>query len=275
VTLVQDLDLRDLLTIVMVPGSRLSIEILDDDIGVGSPRFRQLFARQALQLVQSSPDSSTQRLGNVLWNSCVSDRDLRKACEALLEASATPPQLSLTAYMVLGQWEERTGALAAWARQLLYRNLRRLDQNQKRRLYKVAKRYPDGPLKACLLGSPPSSRRPRPLEGELRRYIGLASLDPNLRQAATLMLSRFALDSSSRAGERLTQRHSSKLPDPPSGSAILANPELRDLLASAMSEMASRDWESALLVRDIVAGWIEREPVGRILVERYFPDLLR
>jgi hypothetical protein len=135
VTLLEDINTNDLLAMLVVPGARLAMDILDDNIAAQAPRYRHLFAKHALELLNFGPDDATYRLADSLRGVCEAHPPTRRMVENAIERALTTNEpASVAAVTVLARWEQGTGALAASARQRLHRLLRTLNQDQQRAL---------------------------------------------------------------------------------------------------------------------------------------------
>jgi hypothetical protein len=161
VTLLEDVDTDSLLTMLVAPGAQLAIDILNDDIAAQAPRYRLLFAKRTLELLDHPPDAAIAQLGHTLRGVCETHPQTRLMVEnAVDRALATKGPSSVAAVMVLAQWEQATGGLATSARQRLHRLVHGLDQHQRRVLAPLAEMYPRSPLQA-LASVDPLPRRDR------------------------------------------------------------------------------------------------------------------
>ena len=117
VTLLDDLDTSNLFAMLVMPGARLAIDILADDIAIQAPRYRHLFAKRAMRRLASPPEATTHRLAYVLGDACEAHPPTRLMVgNAIDRAFASGGQTSVTPVMVLVMWEDGAGALAASAR---------------------------------------------------------------------------------------------------------------------------------------------------------------
>jgi hypothetical protein len=114
VTLLEEVDTDSLLAMLVAPGAQLAMDVLDDDIAAQAPRYRLLFAKRALELLDHPPEAATSRLGHTLRRVCEAHPPTRLMVDnAIDRALASKGPLSVAALMVLAQWEEGTGGLAA------------------------------------------------------------------------------------------------------------------------------------------------------------------
>jgi hypothetical protein len=267
VTLLEDVDTDDLLAMFVAPGAQLAVDILDDDIAAQAPRYRHLFAKRALELLDHPPDLATSRLGDVLRGVCEAHPPTRLMVDNAIErALATRGPASVAATMVLARWEQGTGRLAASARQRLHRLLHSLDQPQRRVLAPLAFLYPQGPLQALALVDPLPRAKPGRLADRLRRHLHIADLDADSNRQVELLLERLRRVwlKLQEPGSALYQVVYDDGPLPDDGDA-LANPMVQDVIVTAAGELAVRDWQTAGVLRGVLASWLARRPAGQHL----------
>jgi hypothetical protein len=278
VTLLQEVDTESLLAMLVLPGARLAIDILDDDIAAQAPRYRRLFAKRALELLEFAPEFAveavTQRLADTLLEVCQADPQIRgmvdQALQRALVAKTVPATVSAMA--VLAQWEQSAGPIPTTARQQLLRMVNSLDRRSKQALAPLAFRYPDGPLRALLVDDPLRNRKMRPgnLANRVRAHVQVGHLEPQTRQQVDLLLDRVARVRLVPQAKRsalydVDYKYDDGLPD---DDKVLADSEVQGVIVTATEELAMRDWQTAGVLRGILANWFARRPAEDLLLGR-------
>jgi hypothetical protein len=274
VTLLEDVDTDSLLNMLVLPGAQLAMDILNDDIAAQAPRYRLLFAKRALELLDYPPDAASSRLGDTLRGVCEAHPPTRLMVEnAVDRALATRGPSSVAAVMVLGQWEQATGGLATSARQRLHRLVHGLDKHQRRVLAPLGEMYPRSPLQALAAVDPLPKARSGRLANRVRRYVHTAGLATDSKRQVELLLERL------RRVRIEVQEPGSALYDvvlddgpPPDEGDALADPTVQDVIVTAAGELVLQDWQTAGVLRGILADWVARRPAGEHLSASLKPD---
>ncbi len=262
VTLLDDIDAADLLTLLVVPGARLAIEILDDDIATQAPRYRRLFATRALAQLQFPPDGPMRELADTLREACQADPQIRTQVDQALDQALTgSTAAAATAMAILARWEQGVGGFAMTARQRLERLVGGLDQRQQRRLAPLAWLYADGPLRGLAAAADPNRKaRERVLANLLRGHLRPASQDAETTKAVGLLLERLA------RVRLVPQSHNPALFDIVYDDGVfddagaLSNPKVLDVVVPVVEELARQDWQTAGALRGVLANWLARRP---------------
>lgn len=115
----RDFDVSDDLSELTVPGARLAVEILDDDLATASPKYRKLLVKHALDVLQGV-SIGAGRLGEVL--AAVGEDDLVRgtittALDRALKGTSAQQYAARTALRELAD-RSRIGALGTRARQM-------------------------------------------------------------------------------------------------------------------------------------------------------------
>ena len=194
VTLLADIDTANLLALLVAPGARLAIDILDDDIAAQAPRHRRMIAERTLALLDFAPDPATARLANILHNVCQADRTIRGMVDtALKRALATGGPAAVSAMAILAHWEQGTGGIAASARQELHLLVNELSPRQRRSLAPLAALYADGPLRALSSAADRNRKaRTHTFANLVRRHLRTGNLDSETEKAVAQLLDRLA-----------------------------------------------------------------------------------
>jgi hypothetical protein len=235
----------------------------DDDIAAQAPRYRHLFAKRALELLDFAPDADAHRLADVLQEVCETHPPTRLMVgNAIDRPLATKGPTSVAAVAVLARWEQGTGGLAASARQRLNHLVHVLDQHQRRMLVPLAFLYPDGPLQALAAVDPVPKAKPGRLADRVRRHVHTGGLAADSKQRAELLLERLA------RVRLVLQEQRPALYDvvyddgPPGDAGALDDPAVQDLIVTAAGELAMRDWQTAGMLRGVLANWVARQLAG-------------
>lgn len=272
VTLLDDVDTSDLLALRVLPGARLAVDLLGDDVAVRAPRYRHYFAKRAMELLASPPEAITLRLADVLKDACEAHPSTRLMVDnAIDRALAVGGPTSVAAVMVLVSWEDGTGALAASARQRLHRLVRGLDQRQRRTLASLAELYPHSPLQALAGVDPFPKRRSGRLSTWVRQHLQTDALDAGSAQRAELLLERLRrvrIDLQEPGSAMHDVVYEDGLPD---DGGALADPVVQDAVVTAVDELAVRDWHTAGVLCGVLDHWVARRPVGDQLADLLEP----
>jgi hypothetical protein len=264
VTLLDDVNAADLLSLLVVPGAQLAVDVLDDNITAQAPRYRRLFAAHALAQLQGPPDGPQRSLADTLREACLADPQIRALVDQALDqalAGSTAP--AATAIAILARWEEGTGGFAMTARQRLQRLVGELDPHRQRRLAPLAWLYPDGPLRELVAAADPNRKaREHTLANLLRGHLQTDGADVTTAKAVTLLLEQ--LD----RVRLVPQPHIPVLYDIVYDDGVfddggtLSDPKVLDVVVPAVEELARQDWQSAGAVRSVLANWLAHRPAS-------------
>jgi hypothetical protein len=269
VTLLDDVDAADLLSLLVVPGARLAIDVLNDDIAAQAPRYRRLFATRALAQLQFPPDTAVRGLADTLREACQADPQIRKLVDQALEqALAGNSAAAATAMAILACWEQAGGGFAMTARQRLERLVRELDPRQQRRLAPLGWLYSDGPLEALVAAADPNRKaRERTLASLVRGHLRTAGVDAETTKAVAMLLERLArvrLVPPSHHPALYDITYDDSLFD---DDGTLSDPRVLDIVVPAIEELARQNWHAAGALRSVLATWLARRPAGDRLSE--------
>ncbi|HEV8648055.1 MAG TPA: hypothetical protein VG276_01350, partial [Actinomycetes bacterium] len=264
VTLLDDVNAADLLSVLVVPGARLAADVLDDDITTQAPRYRRLFATHALAQLQFPPDAAQRGLADTLREACLADPQIRALVDqALDQALAGSTAAAAAAMAVLAHWEEGTGGFAMTARQRLHRLVDELEPRQQRRLAPLAWLYPHGPLRPVAAAADPNRKaREHTLANLVRGHLRADGADAAAAKAVTLLLERLA------RVRLVPQAHDPALYDIVYDDGVfddgdtLSDPKVLDVVVPAVEELARQDWQAAGALRSVLANWLARRPAG-------------
>jgi hypothetical protein len=264
VTLLDDVNAADLLSLLVVPGARLAVDILDDDITAQAPRYRRLVATQALVQLQYPPDGAVRELADTLRDACQADPQVRTLVDqALDQALAGSTAATATALAVLGRWEQAGGGFAMTARQRLERLLSQLDLRQQRRLAPLAWLYPDGPLRALAGTADPNRKaRERTFANLIRSHMRTTDVSAESIKAVGVLLERLArvrLIPQSDHPVLYNIAYDDGLFD---DGGALSDPKVLDVVVPAIEELTRQNWHAAGALRSVLANWLARRPSG-------------
>lgn len=133
VTLLDEIQAADTLSLYVKPGSMLAVELLKDDVAAKSPRFLRCFVKQAIELLDSPFGEDIQYdLADTLWPTAAKDVAARKAVEQAVSKTLSAGGMGAvgTISFIVGQGPE-AGALA--------QNLRKHIDQAKRNLSSLEK----------------------------------------------------------------------------------------------------------------------------------------
>jgi hypothetical protein len=117
ITLLEDIDGDGVLAMYVVPGARLAMEMLDEDITVGQPRYNKLLVRHALRLLDSYPGEAMTRLAMVLNDTAAADRQIDPIVHQVLDGKiGGGGRPALAALDMLAAWAELPGTVPIKAR---------------------------------------------------------------------------------------------------------------------------------------------------------------
>jgi hypothetical protein len=169
---------------------------------------------------------------------------------------------------ILARWEQGVGGLAMTARQRLERLVGGLDLRQQRRLAPLAWLYPDGPLWALSKAADPNRKvREHTLANLVRGHLPTEGADAETTKAVTLLLERLArvrLVPQSRQPALYDVVYDDGLFD---DAGALSDPRVLDIIVPTVEDLARRDWQTAGVLRGVLASWLTRRPAWDRLQE--------
>jgi hypothetical protein len=119
ITEIEDTDSQDVLNVVVAPGADLALDMLDDDLAIGTPGLQRALVRHALTLLRCPPDEDLKRRAGVFYR-CASDAVVRAAIDqAIGDALRGSPLQQSAANQLLESWQAEIGGLGLKARQII------------------------------------------------------------------------------------------------------------------------------------------------------------
>ncbi len=119
--ILEEVDEDDLTHLLVYPGARLAIDVLDDGMANASPIYQARFISNVIRVLEQTPDGEVERLARVL-SPLLSDSTARKASFNPIDRQvADPVAPSLSALLLLSVWTESEGPLATGADERLRR----------------------------------------------------------------------------------------------------------------------------------------------------------
>ncbi|MFE5159988.1 NACHT domain-containing protein [Streptomyces sp. NPDC056697] len=130
----RQLDSRDSVTMTLLPGAQLALDLLDDDVTRQHPRFHNLLIQHAAALIGQGPrgDLFINGFADILARAAEQHDQARAMIEhAIKDALSARDARLLTALEILTQWQDGPRHLAATARQLLAVAVSRLTDEER------------------------------------------------------------------------------------------------------------------------------------------------
>ncbi len=110
ITLLDEIDSDSTLTMYLKPGARLAVEMLDEDITVGQPRYIKLLIQCALRLLDSYPGDGMERLAIVLNDTAAKNSQIASIAYFAIESKiGGRGRAAITALDALAAWAELPG----------------------------------------------------------------------------------------------------------------------------------------------------------------------
>ncbi|WEH18508.1 hypothetical protein [Streptomyces sp. VNUA24] len=130
----RQLDSRDTVTMTLLPGAQLALDLLDDDVTRQHPRFHNLLVQHATALIGQGPrgDLFINGFAEILARAAEHHDQARAMIEyAIKDALSARDARLLTALQILTGWDGGERALGRAARQLLTAALSRLADDER------------------------------------------------------------------------------------------------------------------------------------------------
>ncbi|MFJ5989286.1 NACHT domain-containing protein [Lentzea sp. NPDC092896] len=117
ILMLQELDTTDSLAGWLMPGARLALDMLDEDIAAQQPRYTQLLLTRALRLLDTYPGDTVNRLMSVVHRITSRDLDLiRLVLDAIDTRISSHGKATVTALDALAAWAQHPGDASISAR---------------------------------------------------------------------------------------------------------------------------------------------------------------
>jgi hypothetical protein len=186
ITIVSEMDTAGWPELFTLPGAELALDMVDDGLAAGLPRFQRLLVKQALGRLAESP-SRTMPMAMTLRPVVVGDGETRALAEHALEQSLVRTDVGkICAIQMLAAWSLESDPLAAWARARLHAALDAADAGTRAAVAAIRGfRSTRDPIKQYQL--PVTGARPIRLATLLKPHLN----DSDLDQDASTTLGRF------------------------------------------------------------------------------------
>lgn len=142
ITLLEEIDDQSELASLIAPSTLLSLEIVEDEIAVGSPIFQRLLAKRCLTILDRHPSDEIRRAALALLPIAQSDPHVAQYVRSAIDrALKTTDQRMYSALLFYGVWADRTGRDTAEARRVITNTLRAISTDSKKVVSAVALEY--------------------------------------------------------------------------------------------------------------------------------------
>ena len=272
-------DTVDTLSMAVIPAAHLAIDLLEEGIAETSPGHEAALVQHALDLLRKPPDLYLVRLAEVLAG--VMRRNPQAATAAgtaVAEAAASPGQAALSAVMVSAVWANDTGAAAGRARRWLADGKAVFPATDRRRRSALANLQASYPLPQ--LRDPPipgtGAFEPVELAPMLEPSLTAQNLTPATREQAGEVITVIAetrLMRDKTGDVPVTKVDRGYLPDLSRLDRPLEDPWVSKAIVRAAESLDLADWPVASLLRRVMALWLQRQPVARLLMTPGLSDL--
>jgi hypothetical protein len=256
--LLRQLDENDYVGMLVNPGARLAIDLLDDDLGMSAPAARRSLAVHALTLTQQWPGAELARLAETLTEVCRDDEQARHlAVRTLGDQLGTDGRAAVSARLVLVAWASGAGPLAAAARQKLASTTAppTHDSRSPRRYARV-----DVILRPLVDPTALSDTETPALDQVLRKLARYKVHDG--RDASFVPIFRShprPFIAAKGRNEAITDQFVEVY-------AALQHPAVAEALALATDALSTDQVQAGAFVRELLSQWLERRQVGDSLL---------
>jgi hypothetical protein len=137
------------LAMLIAPGSRLALDMLDDDTAARARGFQRIVVTHALELLNQPPGGDVERLAEALQLVVTRDPEVEHMIlSALRRATESVGWPLLSGVVVLAEFADRPGPIQASARSHLRTLLRTVDGVRKNALIDVSRTFPHRSLRS-------------------------------------------------------------------------------------------------------------------------------
>ncbi|MEV4274033.1 NACHT domain-containing protein [Micromonospora aurantiaca (nom. illeg.)] len=239
ITLLQDIDSDGALATYLMPGARLAMEMLDEDITVGQPRYNKLLIRHALRLLDSYPGEAMTRLATVLNDASATDRQIDPIAHQIIDSKiAAGGRPALTAVDLLAAWADLPGPVSIKAKHRIAR-LRSAPPAALNDGLEHLRRFSPRPV--WFDGRAVERPEPEPTAEVVERKLRAGDLPRAEQEKITAIVRRLAKGASD-----LTE---------------LVNSQRQDQLAAIGGELDIEQWPHGADLQQAVLHWYARQPV--------------
>lgn len=242
ITLLAKLDVGSAIQRLIIPGARLAVEMLDEDIAAKAPYYRQLLVERALKLMASFPSRETEHFGRVLFHTITDDESTRGMVESDIDnALMTNGNAALVATQILSIWAGQHGPLASAASTRLNRLAHNRPNDMEMALRAFEHAY-SGTRRITSYG-PDILPQPDLLNDDLVRALTPYVTRGSIGDAVIEILRSL----SSGRLEELNDR--------------LLDEQVQNSLIDLKNNLPISQWYHGARVCDMLANWYERQPV--------------
>ncbi len=120
IVMLEELDTADPLSGWLMPGARLALDMLDEDIAAQQPRYTRLLLTRALRLLDTYPSDTVNRLMSVVHRITSRNPDLiHQVLDAINIRTNSRGKTTVTALDALAAWAQHPGSASISARSRL------------------------------------------------------------------------------------------------------------------------------------------------------------
>ncbi|MER5262724.1 hypothetical protein ABTZ99_11665 [Actinosynnema sp. NPDC002837] len=190
VAILDEIDTSSPLAMIITPGSRLALDMLDDDTAVRARGIQRTIVKRAMTLIDQPPNQYTENLAATLHPMLDRDPELEELIIPMLRRAVHGGDWSLlSGAIVLAEFADRVSPVQAVARNYLRALFRSADGGKREALIHVALQFPHPSLRR-FERAPSATRLPDPhaaLEQLLRTPLEDPRCEAARRDAAARM----------------------------------------------------------------------------------------
>lgn len=182
VALLDEIDTDSPLAMLIVPGSRLALDMLDDDTSARARGIQRTVVRRALTLINQPPDQYTENLATTLRPMLARDPELGGIVMPTLRRAIRGGDWSLlSGAVILAEFADKVGPVQTVARNYLKDLFRTVEGDKRDALIHIALQFPHPSLRRFEKASP-ATCRPDPYAA-LERLLETPLEDPRCEAA--------------------------------------------------------------------------------------------
>ncbi|MDG4795454.1 hypothetical protein [Micromonospora sp. WMMD1082] len=239
ITLLDEIDSDGALATYAMPGARLAMEMLDEDITAGQPRYNKLLIVHALRLLDAFPGEVMTRLATVLNDASTTDRQIDPVAHQIIEAKiGNGGRSALTAVDLLAAWAALSGPVPIKAKHRITR-LRTAPPAALNAGLEHLQRFSPRPV--WFDGRAVERPDSEPTTEVIKRKLQAGSL-PRREQEELVAIVRRLVKGTSDLSE-------------------LSDPSRQEQLAAIAGELDVEEWPNGAELQQAVLHWYARQPV--------------
>lgn len=168
VALLDEIDTESPLSMIISPGSRLALDMLDDDTSARARGIQRMVVKRALELINQPPNEGTEQLASTLQPMLARDPELGEMImPALRRATLGGDWSLLSGAVVLAAFADLVGPFQTIARTHLKELFRTADGAKKEALIQVAQQFPRRSLRRFETAAPSRGQNTQAALGRL------------------------------------------------------------------------------------------------------------